>query len=132
VNRENPDQVTRFWKSGQYRPNSFLWGWMPPHPTFFVKKEIYAAHGVFNTALRSAADYELMLRFIHKVGIKLAYLPDVLVKMRVGGQSNVTLSNRLKANKEDRRAWDLNKLTPYWFTLYLKPLRKVSQFLFRS
>jgi len=129
---ESLAKVQRTWVSGQYKKNSFLYGWMPPHPTFFVKRACYQKFGVFNTVLRSAADYELMLRFIHKEHISLGYVPRVTVKMRQGGQSNASVTNRLKANNEDREAWRLNQLTPYWFTLYLKPLRKVSQFLHRG
>lgn len=125
---DNTNKTLRHWVSGEYKTNSFLYGWMPPHPTFFVKKEIYEKLGVFNLALKSAADYELMLRFIHKHKIKLSYLPQVTVKMRAGGMSNKNLTNRFKANIEDRKAWEINNLKPYFFTLYLKPLRKISQY----
>ncbi|MGB0136736.1 MAG: glycosyltransferase, partial [Flavobacteriales bacterium] len=57
------------------------------------------------------------------------HLPRVLTKMRVGGQSNVSLKNRIRANKEDRRAWKMNGLTPAWYTLTVKPLSKLSQFI---
>lgn len=129
VDKDDTNKIVRKWKSGVYKPGKFLWGWMPPHPTFFVRKEVYAKYGVFNTQLRSAADYELMLRFIHKNKIKLAYLPEFIVKMRTGGQSNASVKNRVKANKEDRKAWDMNGIKPYFFTLTLKPLRKIFQFL---
>jgi glycosyltransferase involved in cell wall biosynthesis len=129
VDKNNTKKIVRKWKSGKYGEGKFLWGWMPPHPAFFVKKEIYQKYGDFNTELRSAADYELMLRFIHKHKIKLAYLPEYIVKMRTGGQSNASLKNRVKANNEDRKAWDLNGIKPYFFTLTLKPLRKIFQFL---
>lgn len=129
VDSNNTDKIIRKWKSGSYTDGKFLWGWMPPHPAFFVKKEVYQKYGMFNTSLRSAADYELMLRFIHKNKIKLAYLPEFIVKMRTGGQSNASMKNRAKANMEDRKAWELNGLKPYFFTLTLKPLRKVLQFL---
>ena len=128
VDQSNTDKIIRTWKSGAYKKNSFLWGWMPPHPAFFVKKNCYTQHGLFNTDLRTAADYEIMLRLLYKHQIKVAYLPKFVVKMRVGGQSNATLKNRLKANKEDRRAWMLNELHPYFFTLSLKPIRKIFQY----
>lgn len=131
VDKNNTDKIIRTWKSGTYTKSSFLFGWMPPHPTFFVKKEIYQKYGVFNTTFKSAADYELMLRLIFKNKIKLAYLPYFTVKMRVGGKSNLSLKNRLFANHEDRKAWQINGLKPYFFTLYLKPLRKLSQFFKR-
>ena len=105
VDRDNTDKVTRYWKSGKYRKGIFKKGWMPPHPTFFIKKSCYDQYGTYNLQLKSAADYELMLRMLHKHNISVAYLPEVITKMRVGGQSNVTLLNRLKANKEDKLAW---------------------------
>ena len=129
VDKNNTDKIIRTWKSGSFSPNKFLWGWMPPHPTFFVKKDIYNKYGVFNTTLRSAADYEIMLRLLYKNKIKTAYLPEFIVKMRVGGQSNASIKNRVKANNEDRMAWKLNEVKPYFFTLIIKPLRKLTQFL---
>ncbi len=129
VDKNNTDKIIRIWKSGSFSPSKFLWGWMPPHPTFFVKKDIYNKYGVFNTTLRSAADYEIMLRLLYKHKIKVAYLPEFIVKMRVGGQSNASIKNRVKANNEDRMAWKLNEVKPYFFTLTIKPLRKLTQFL---
>lgn len=129
VRRDNTDQVVRRWKSGPFNRDSFLLGWMPPHPTFFARQTLYAQFGLFNTSLRSAADYELMLRFLYRHGITPGYLPKVTIKMRTGGTSNATLRNRIRANKEDRRAWKLNGLRPKFYTLWLKPLRKLGQFL---
>jgi glycosyltransferase len=121
--------VKRKWVAGSYSPNSFLYGWMPPHPTFFVKKSVYEQFGGFNLNLFTAADYELMLRFLYRYGIKVAYLQEVMVKMRTGGASNQSIRNRILANKGDRMAWKINGLKPYWFTLYAKPIRKITQFI---
>lgn len=129
VDRTNTSKITRTWNSGEYTEGRFLKGWMPPHPTFFVRKEVYEKYGGYNTDLRSAADYEIMLRFIHKHKIKLSYLPRIITKMRSGGQSNVSIKNRIKANMEDRMAWKINGLKPGVFTLTRKPLSKVVQFL---
>ncbi|MBL7934032.1 MAG: glycosyltransferase [Bacteroidia bacterium] len=128
VDKTNTNKVIRKWKSGHYSASSFVNGWMPPHPTFFVKKEVYQKYGVFNLSFKSAADYELMLRFIQKQKISIAYLPEFTVKMRVGGKSNVNVQNRIAANLEDRKAWEINGLKPRFYTLYLKPLRKLLQF----
>ena len=128
VAKENINKIVRHWVSGPYKENSFLYGWMPPHPTFFVRREIYNKYGFFDTRFTSAADYELMLRFIHKCKIGVSYLNKVIVKMRMGGKSNKSVFNRIKANTEDRKAWVVNGLKPYFFTLYLKPLRKITQF----
>jgi glycosyltransferase involved in cell wall biosynthesis len=129
VDADNPDHIKRTWITGPFRKNSFYYGWMPPHPTFFVRREVYERTGLFNTDLRSAADYELMLRILLKHGVPAYYIPRVIVKMRAGGVSNASLRNRLRANREDRLAWKLNGLRPYFFTLYLKPLRKITQFI---
>ncbi len=129
VSRENTEKVTRHWVAGNYKEGMFNSGWMPPHPTFFIKNECYKKYGVFNLKLKSAADYELMLRMIHVHKIKTAYIPQVLVRMRVGGKSNVTLMNRIKANREDKLAWELNSVTPKFYTLLMKPLSKLGQFL---
>jgi glycosyltransferase involved in cell wall biosynthesis len=125
----NTEMITRTWKSGNYKVGSFYWGWMPPHPTFFVRKSVYDKVGLFDTSLRSAADYEMMLRILVKHRLSTTYLPHVIVKMRTGGLSNASVKNRIRANREDRKAWHLNELKPYFFTLYLKPLRKVLQFI---
>jgi glycosyltransferase len=122
-------KIKRRWRSGGYNKNSFYNGWMPPHPTFFVRSDAYRKYGKFNTALSSAADYELMLRFLLKNEIKVAYLQKVMVKMRQGGKSTSSIINRLVANREDRLAWRLNGLKPHFFTLILKPLRKIKQFI---
>jgi glycosyltransferase involved in cell wall biosynthesis len=128
---EKRQQIKRYWKSGTFNQNKFLYGWMPPHPTFFLKRASYQQFGTYRTDLGSAADYELMLRMMYKHGIKMAYLPEIITVMRVGGVSNKNVKNRLKANQSDRVAWDLNELKPYWFTLWLKPVRKVLQFVNR-
>lgn len=123
------NKVTRNWVSGEYKKQMFFKGWMPPHPTFFVRKSVYENYGKFNLELKSAADYEIMLRFIHKYECSISYLPRVVVKMRVGGVSNASIKNRLKANREDKRAWEINGLKPKPYTLIFKPLSKVLQFV---
>ena len=102
---------------------------MPPHPTFFVRRSVYERFGLFNLNLGSAADYELMLRFLVKNRINVAYIPEILVKMRMGGISNVSWRNRFKANRMDRKAWAINGLKPYPWTLWIKPLRKIGQWV---
>lgn len=129
VDRQHPQTIKRNWVSGPYTRKAFLLGWMPPHPTFFLRKKAYDAHGVFRLDFKSAADYELMLRMLYKHSLKPHYINRVLVKMRVGGMSNVSLANRIRANKEDRKAWTINGLEAAWYTLYLKPLSKLRQFV---
>ena len=129
VDREDVSEVVRTWKSGPFKRYSMYNGWMPPHPTFFVRRSLYEKYGLFNTILRSAADYELMLRFLLKHEINLSYIPQTIINMRQGGKSTASISNRIKANVEDRKAWRMNALKPHFFTLILKPLRKIKQFI---
>jgi len=129
VDAQNTRRVVRSWRSGGYDRKTFYWGWMPPHPTFFVRKTVYEKYGKYNIDFGSAADYELMLRFLLKFKISTAYIPEVLVNMRAGGMSNSSIINRLKANVMDRKAWRINGLRPYPWTLFLKPIRKIGQFI---
>ena len=108
----------RYWRSNKFVRKKFLWGWMPPHPAFFVKKDILNKYGSFDISLKSAADYELMLRLLYKYEIKTTYLPKILIFMTAGGVSNRSLKNRILANIEDRKAWKLNDIKPY-FLLYI-------------
>jgi glycosyltransferase involved in cell wall biosynthesis len=121
-------QVKRYWKSGNYKRNKFLFGWMPPHPTFYVKREVYEKYGNFDLSLSSAADYELMLRFMYKHKISAAYNEEVMVYMKTGGKSNASLLNHLVGNMEDRKAWVKNNLRSLFFTTLIKPFRKLPQF----
>ena len=122
-------KITRNWKAGAFSRTKFYNGWMVPHPTFFVKRECYQKLGYFDTSLRYAADYELMLRFMIKHQITSFYIPETLVIMKSGGKSNESIFNRYKINREDRRAWTINHLQPHLFTLILKPLRKLTQYI---
>ena len=80
VDRDDISRTTRYWKAGPYNYRNFYWGWMPPHPTFFVRRTVYEKYGMFNLSLGSAADYELMLRFLVKHRITAAYIPEVIGK----------------------------------------------------
>jgi glycosyltransferase len=132
VDSKHTNKVKRYWRAGNFDRKNFYWGWMPPHPTFFVRSSVYEKHGLFNLGLGSAADYEIMLRFLLKRRINAAYLPMVMVHMRTGGVSNASVSNRLAANRMDRKAWEVNGLKPYPWTLYAKPLQKVWQWVFKG
>ena len=125
----NTSKIVRKWRSGGYVRKNFLKGWMPPHPTFFVRKSCYENFGTFDTQFKSAADYELMLRFLYRESCSAQYLPKVMIHMRAGGVSNVSLKNRIRANREDRMAWKINGVKPKWFTLLRKPLSKLIQYI---
>lgn len=129
VNKNDTDKIVRFWKSSEYKKGKFQKGWAPPHSTFFVKKEIYAKYGRFKTDFSIAADYELMLRFLEKHRIKSCYIPKVLVKMRMGGRSNSSLSNIARGAIECYRSWKINnlKINPI-IPLFIRPASKIFQY----
>jgi len=132
VSENDTSKVVRYWKSKEYKKGLFQKGWHPAHPTFFVKKEIYNRYGVFNINFKIAADYELMLRFLEKYQITSSYINEIFVKMRLGGASNQSIKNIIKANLESYRAWKINELYINPFVFLLKPLSKIKQFLKRS
>ncbi len=129
VTQDN-SKVVRHWRAGVFTQGLFRWGWMPPHPTVLVHRNVYQNAGVFNLNFKSAADYELLLRVFECGNWKIGYLPKIGVRMRIGGLSNSTFSARWRANQEDAMAWDVNKIKPFWITRFLKPLRKLVQYRF--
>lgn len=126
VSDADPGRVVRTWRAGAYRPGSMRWGWMPPHPTLFVRRELLERLGGFERRLRIAADYELMLRLVHRHGIQPAYVPEVLVIMRTGGLSNAP-GNLLRKTREDVEAWRMNGLRGARLAIAAKNLRKLPQ-----
>ena len=122
-------KIIRKWRSGKYDRNHFLQGWMPPHPTFFIRREYYEKYGLYNTDFSISADYELMLRMLYKHNLSCDYIPEVLVSMLTGGHSNSSLHKRWIANREDRKAWAINDLEPNALTLWKKPLKKIIQYI---
>ncbi len=128
VDFDNTDHVIRHWNAGPYSSANFRLGWMPPHPTFYVKTHLYQEYGGYDLRFGSAADYELMLRFLYKHRISASYIPQVLVKMRRGGTSNKSFRNRMIAHKHDWEAWSHNGLSTFPFWVTLKPIRKIHQY----
>ena len=125
----NTNIIKRKWiDKTPYDRNKFKYGWMPAHPTFFVKKTKYILHGFFNTSLRGGGDYELMLRFLFKYKISSYHIPKILVRMRAGGNSNSSIKNRLRGIKDDVNAWKVNDLKHNYFISAMKIIRKFKQF----
>lgn len=131
VSQNNIDNIVRVWKTGDQKP--MRRGWLPAHPTFYVKRECYERYGYFNLTYPLAADFELMLRFVEKHHIKLYYLPEYLVKMRLGGATSKNIQNIYRQNVETLRAFKENNL-PSGSIMYLfwRFLPKVKQFFRES
>lgn len=100
VDKSDLNRIVRHWKSEPYRPGLFERGWMPPHPTFFIRRSVLGRVGPFEARYRFAADFDFMLRALHVQQLRSTYLPRELVKMRVGGETNSSVMNVLKGNIE--------------------------------
>ncbi len=129
VNRKDTSKVIRKWRTSPYEPGRLNIGWMPAHPTFYVKRELLERYGTYRLRYGSSADYELMIRFLYKYKVKAAYLDALVVKMRTGGISNVSFRNRCLASYHDFLAMRDNGLPLRHLAILLKPLLKIPQFI---
>ena len=129
VSTSDLSRVIRHWRSEAYDRGKLSKGWMPPHPTLFLRREVFDRWGAYDTNYEIAADYDAILRWLGRGGVSLAYIPEVLVKMRVGGESNRSLSRILRKSREDYRALRSNNVGGLG-TLALKNLSKIGQFFF--
>jgi glycosyltransferase len=128
IDRNNPEKVIRYWRSCCFNNILIRKGWMPPHPTMFVRKEVYQRYGLFNPGYRIAADYDFILRVLQKRELKIEYLPGVITKMRMGGASNRNLKNLFIKSSEDFKILKKNNVSFPFIVLIRKNLGKVSQF----
>lgn len=127
VSKHDVSHVIRHWRSGSYSKRKVKFGWMPPHPTFYMKRDLYSSLGLFDLSFKISADYDSLVRYIDKNNISLAYIPKVITKMRVGGLSNRSLINIMLKTKEDVQVMKANGL--FWpMALLCKNLSKLPQF----
>lgn len=129
VHPDDLEKVVRYYSSKQFHPGKFTYGWMPAHPTFFVKREIYQRYGLFKTDYKIAADYELLMRFLYTYRISYYYLDKVLIKMRTGGISTRSLKSNWTLNKEIVRACHENGIKTNMFKLSLKYFKKIFELI---
>tara|TARA_B100001173_G_scaffold159651_1_gene138128 strand:- start:321 stop:1010 length:690 start_codon:yes stop_codon:yes gene_type:complete len=127
VDKNNIQIVIRNWKSSEFNKSLLKKGWMPPHPTLFLKKEVYKNHGLFDLSYKISADYDFMLRVFNDSELKFGYLPKVITRMRVGGASNRSLKNIIRKTKEDYIAIKRNNIGNFT-TLIRKNTSKLKQF----
>ncbi len=125
VKPDNLEKVVRYYDSSQFNPNKFAYGWMPAHPTFFVKRSAYEKYGLFKTDYKIAADYELLVRFLHKEKLKYFYLNEVIIKMRMGGMSTSGLKSNWVLNQEIIRACKENGIETNMFKVLSKYPKKL-------
>jgi glycosyltransferase len=132
VDQKNPEKVLRYWRSQPFSSSLLLRGWMPAHPTVFMKKEIYEQHGGFDLSFSISADYDFLLRVFQDNSLRSVYLPQVITKMRVGGTSNKTIRNIVIKSKEDYWALRKNGFSHAGWILAMKNISKLTQFLKRK
>lgn len=133
VRRDDPGRSTRYWRSGPFHASRVRHGWIPPHPTFYARREVLLRGGGFDETFGLAADFELMTRLLLRERVRVAYVPDVMVHMRLGGQTNLNLRNVLRQNLQIRRALTLHcpdSSLPAW--LIGKLAIRAGQFLRRD
>lgn len=127
VSRTDTTRVIRHWRSGEYSPRRLAQGWMPPHPTLYLRRHVIERWGGFDASFRIAADYDAILRYFGRGRIRSAYVPRVLVKMRVGGESNRSVGRMVRKSREDYAALRRNNIGGL-VTLARKNLSKIGQF----
>ena len=121
-------KVVRHWKSNTFNSRTLKYGWMPPHPTVYVRREVYEQVGPYDDWFRISADYDMLLR-IFTAGYKTYYIPKVFVSMEIGGVSNRNTRARLSKTQEDYIVLKKNHVGAGWLTVACKQLRKIKQFL---
>lgn len=125
----NLERTVRYYSSKKFNLNSFKWGYIPAHPTFFTYKENFEKLGLYRTDYRIAADFELLVRFLYKHKLSYYYLPLDLLKMRTGGLSTKSWKSNVIINQEDLRACKENGLKTNYFWLYSRYFRKMLEFI---
>lgn len=126
----NPERVVRHWQAGEFCPSLLARGWMPPHPTLFLRRHVFERWGAYDTSYRIAADYDAILRWFSKDEFHAFYIPDVLTRMRLGGESNGSLKRIVRKSREDLRALRANGIGGFG-TLAMKNITKLGQFFTR-
>ncbi|MBK8712947.1 MAG: glycosyltransferase [Niastella sp.] len=128
VDKQDTNRVWRIWKGKPYKRSLFNIGWMPAHPTFYIRRSLVAKYGGYENHYFTAADYEFMARYLYKFHVPALYLPKNIVKMRVGGASNKDVYQRFRANRRDYLAMKRNSIPFPFIVSILKPLSKLHQF----
>jgi len=122
------NKIIRTWKSKQAGEKDIARGWMPAHPTLYIRKALFEKYGNYALNLGTAADYDLILRYFYQHQLKVYYLPFLMVNMRMGGVSNKNFLSLIRAFQNDYKALKMNNM-PYAFSVLLrKKLSKLKQY----
>lgn len=130
VYRLNTQRILREWKGRAYHIYKFNYGWMPPHPTVYLKRQLFTSYGNYSLDFGSSADYELMIRFMYKNRINTFFLDQLLINMRAGGMSNGSFNKILNASLQDYQVLKSHHFFMCWMIVIMKKLRKLEQFFY--
>ncbi len=128
VDKDETEKVVRYWKSRPFKKGLYQCGWMPAHPTFYVRRRIYQKFGDFDLEFKLQSDFEITTRFLEVYGITTTYLPEILVRMRAGGATNRSIRNVIRGNIEAYRACKKNGLDITPFFIVRKIMSRIPQF----
>lgn len=129
INKKNINKTVRKWKSQNFQTKLLERGWMPAHPTLFLKKKVYEKHKLFDLSYKISADYDFMLRIFSDTALKFVYLPIVITKMRVGGASNGSFKKFIQKTIEDYQALKKNNISSPIVALFMKKISKIIQYI---
>ncbi|MEO0553747.1 MAG: glycosyltransferase family 2 protein [Bacteroidota bacterium] len=129
---KDENKIARYYKGNLFSESQVSKGWVPPHPTFFIKKHIYEKYGKFNTQYTLSADFDLIVRFLSRYKVPYYYLPEVLVKMRLGGESTNSIKNIIKMNFDNLKSCKQNNIKTNFIKFHLKYISKTWQYIRNS
>lgn len=132
IDQKDNNKIVRYWKSKPFEPNFLRQGWMPPHPTLFMRRKVYEKHGTFNINLKCAADYDYILRVFQDHSLHILYLPEVITKMWMGGISTTGFKSLINKKKEDYWALKNNHISHPLWVLILKNILKIPQLFIKE
>ena len=130
VNDNDLEKCVRYYSSAKFTPKRMMYGYIPAHPSFYCRKEVYQKYGLFDTSFKIAADFEQLLRLIYVEKIKTEYIPKDFVTMRTGGASNASISSRIAIMKEHLRGFKKNGIRNHCFRLSLRYFSKLLEYKF--
>ena len=131
VDKKDSNKIVRYWKSNPFESKLLRQGWMPPHPTLFMRREVYGKHGSFDIHLKCAADYDYILRVFQDQSLNIYYIPEVITMMGMGGVSTTGFKSLINKKREDYWVLKSNRVPyPLW-VLFLKNILKIPQLFFK-
>ena len=131
VSAGDTSKVIRQWVAGNYDIKRLRRGWMPPHPTVFLRRQVYEQFGLYNTSYKISADYDALLRYLGTCNLRMTYIPETLIKMRTGGESNKSFEKIIQKSFEDYRALRCNNIGGVG-ALLAKNFSKLPQFIIKN